>query len=380
MRFIRTFPVLALFAAVSGLAFAADPKDAPPVLELPPNEVIEKVLTANELKDQQDWGIASMNVPAAWKTSKGKGTVIAVLDTGAMSKHRDLTGQVIKGKDFSGSPYGWEDKNGHGTHCLTTIIAAENDWGMTGVAPEAKGLVVKVLSDGGSGGVDRIAAGIDYAVTEGADVINMSLGGPGRDAYIPPAIKRAIAAGVIVIAAAGNEGPREGTVGFPGGYEGVICVAAHDSSNAVAGFSSRGAAVFVCAPGVNVRAGIPGPGDGLFGSMSGTSMATPQVAGLALNWVAGPGKAIAKKDRPAAFEKALKACCSKAAGPRSTAYGWGRPDAAKLVGDPGNAPMPPPVSVVRLTAADLATVEGLRKGLGLLLGGQVEEVTFTIKP
>lgn len=385
-RFARfALPVACLAGLSALLAGAADPA-APPFLEIPANEVIQRVYTAAEVKDNQDWGIANLNVPEAWKTTKGKGTVVAVLDTGAMSKHKDLAGQIVKGKDFTGSPYGWEDRQGHGTHCATTVLAAENDWGMTGVAPEAKLLVAKVLGDSGSGSVDGIAKGIDWSTLEGADVISMSLGGAGTDSYIPPALDRAIAAGVIVVAAAGNEGPGENTVGYPGGYKQCVCIAAHDSSNNVAGFSSRGKAVFVAAPGVNIRAGIPGPGDGLFGSMSGTSMATPHVAGLAALWVAGPGQKLAKKDRPAAFVKALQAACSRPNGPRSTASGYGRCDAGKLVPSGGGTepPVTPPTpgpTVVRFTGAEVMTFDGFRKALSLLSSGdRLEGVEFKLKP
>jgi subtilisin len=332
-RLLLAPPLLALTAAL-----AAQP--APPTYGIPPGERVIQVMLAHGEGEAQDWGLKNLNVPDAWKKSKGAGTVVAVLDTGCDLDHRDLKDQIKAARDFTGSRSGPDDRNSHGTWCCGCVAAAENDWGLVGVAPAAKLLVGKVLSDGGSGGVDGIAGGIDWATENGADVISMSLGGDAPDSYMPPAIDRAIKAGVIVIAAAGNAGPREGTDGYPARYPGVISVAAHDSSDKTARFSSRGRSVFVTAPGVDTRSTIPGPGDGRFGTMSGTSMATPHVAGLAALWVAAH-PSIPKTDRPKAFLAALNAACTDwpPAG-RDAASGWGKPDAARLVG--AGSPAPPP--------------------------------------
>lgn len=231
-------------------------------------------------KEVADWGHAAIGVAKAWERSKGEGVVVAVLDTGCDVDHVDLKGQISGGYDFTGSTLSWYDGNGHGTHCAGIIAAAENGVGMVGVAPKAKLLIVKVLSDGGWGTDESIANGIDFAAKH-ADVISMSLGG-GYDERVHNAIKRARARGVIVVVAAGNSGPGDDTVDYPGALDEVVCVAATARGDFVADFSSRGREVDVAAPGSSVRSTIPG---NLYGTMSGTSMATPYVAGCAALYV-----------------------------------------------------------------------------------------------
>lgn len=305
---------------------------------LPPGELVPAAVgVMAESGDVPDWGHATIGVPDAWKVTKGKGATVAVLDTGCDRGHRDLKDRVSKSKDFTGSRSGDSDVQGHGTHCAGVIGAAENGVGMIGVAPESTLLVGKVLGDNGSGLGTWIAAGIDWACDNGADVISMSLGSAGVDPRIQAACERALARGVIVIAAAGNEGPREGTVGYPGGHAGVVCVAAVDAKEAVASFSSRGRQVQVAAPGVNVRSCYPGD---RFATMSGTSMATPYVAGCAALYVAA-AKARGAKWSPADFAK-LVSSSSKDLPPagRDTATGFGLIQPAKLL--PVAEPVPPP--------------------------------------
>ena len=303
-----------------------------PVFSLPPNELHPGSL--GRIKSvAQDWGTVKLKCPDAWKTATGKGVKVFVLDTGVDANHPDLKDNIdVKLlKDFSGSRFGAIDRQGHGTHCSGTIAE---------VAPDCVIGHAKVLGDNGSGGVDNIAAGINWAVANGADVISMSLGGPGADSYIPPALDRALAAGVLVIVAAGNEGPNENTVGYPGAYPQSLAVAAVDENLTVARFSSRGRNVFVAAPGVNVRSTYPG---GQYATMSGTSMATPHVAGLAALWVEANRDKLPKANRPDRFRKELVAACrDHGAGGWDTAYGNGFPDAVKLVGEKAVQPPPPP--------------------------------------
>lgn len=346
MKLIR--PVLCtLLLALPLSLLSADPPAPmprelpPPEFGLPPGEMVVEVAMASEAGEVIDWGVKAVNAPAAWaKGITGKGVIVAVLDTGCDPDHRDLKDRIVGGKDFTSSRIGWKDFNRHGTHCAGTVGASGNGWGLKGVAPEYSLLVGKVLSDQGSGSVDGIARAIDWATINKADVISMSLGGPGSDGWIPPALERAEAAGVIVVAAAGNEGPGQNTCGFPGQYKQTIAVAAVDSQDRTAAFSSRCPAVFTAAPGVQIQSTLPG---GLFGVMSGTSMATPHVAGLAALWVQAHPE-IPKKDRPAAWRKALQASCKDLppAG-RDTATGYGFPDAAKLI-EGGTPPVDPPVT------------------------------------
>jgi subtilisin len=196
------------------------------------------------------------------------------------------------------------------------------------VAPACSLLVGKVLGDQGNGSDVGIAEGIDWAVSQGADVISMSLGADAPSSTIQSAVQRASSAGVIVCAAAGNSGPGEGTVGYPGGFPECVCVAATGLVDNVADFSSRGPQVFIAAPGVDLVSTYPG---GRYATMSGTSMATPHVAGCAALWVS-VNQSIAKKDRPDAFKTALKvtALDLPPAG-RDTASGYGLVRADHLV-------------------------------------------------
>lgn len=226
--------------------------------------------------------------------------------------------------------------------------------------PQGKAWVGKVLGDNGSGSVVGIANAIKAAADwvgpngETVDVISMSLGGSGRDSYLPPAIEYARSKGILVVAAAGNDGPAEGTVCYPGGYPGVICVAAHDKHGITASFSSRGPAVVVSGPGVATRAPYPGPGDGSFATISGTSMATPNVAAVIGLCIAAHPE-IPKKDRPTKIPELLRAACTHP-GQRTTKDGYGKPDAAKLVEDGSSPPIDPPPTkpiTVTITEADL---------------------------
>lgn len=353
-------------------AVAPDPREAAddgmpnPEYKLPPGELSPgEVIVTTAAGDVADWGHGAIDVPAAWKVTKGKGATVAVLDTGADHGHRDLKGRIKASKDFTGSRSGDADVQGHGSHCLGVVGAAENDTGMVGVAPGCELLSGKVLSDQGSGLSTWIAAGIDWAVEQGADVISMSLGSPGADARIQAACQRAIDRGVIVIAAAGNEGPREGTVGFPGGFPGVICVAAVGPKLDTAAFSSRGRAVAVAAPGVNVRSCYPGD---RFATMSGTSMATPYVAGCAALYVSRC-KQLGLKPSPADFARRIEGT-SRDLPPagRDTATGFGLVQPVGLLAGlapkepdpkPKDPPVGPPADRIEVLVPGL-TVDGRR--------------------
>lgn len=343
---IRFKSLLFSLVAFSFALHAAEP----PRLKLPPGEIKpSKVFQVLEVDTVPDWGVAMLNCPEAWKATKGKGAKVAVLDTGATLAHPDLKAAYAGSKDFTNSATGVKDVQGHGTHCAGSIGARGP---LPGVAPECSIYAGKVLGDDGSGGVDEIAAGINYAVkTWEVDVISMSLGGSSPDSYMPPAIKSAITAGVIVVCAAGNDGPAEGTEGYPGHYPDSLSVAACDKLRNIASFSSRGSNVFITGPGVDIRSTYK---DGQYATMSGTSMATPHIAGVAALWVASHPE-IAKVDRPAAFRKALAA--STKFTDRTTARGYGFPDVVKVVGTPVVAPPAPKPGVITVSFADLSAAK-----------------------
>ncbi len=229
--------------------------------------------------------------------SGGLNVTVAVLDTGVDTDHLDLAGNikycVTKVTHFAPDSKNCEDMHGHGTHVSGTILAngGSDDLGIYGVAPDAKLMAVKVCDKRGWCYGDDMAAGIYYAANNGANIISMSIGGDSPDSQVLAAIDHAVdEKGVLVVAAAGNDGPIEGSIDYPGAYVKVIAVGAIDSSKYVADWSSRGVNPGTQAYSVEEREvefGAPGVlvestwKDGCYNTISGTSMATPHVAGLA---------------------------------------------------------------------------------------------------
>ncbi len=203
------------------------------------------------------------------------------LDTGIDTSHPDLAGRVSQGVDFTETGSSFDD-NGHGTHVSGTVAAIySNNSGVYGVAPSASLYAVKVLDSTGSGYLDWIIAGIEWAIANEIDVINMSLGTPSDVQPLEDACNAAYKADILIVAAAGNSGNKPGnrdTVEYPGGYASVIAVAASDSNDLRVSFSSTGPDVELIAPGVSILSSIPGDG---YAYYSGTSMASPHVAGVA---------------------------------------------------------------------------------------------------
>lgn len=217
------------------------------------------------------WAFAAWQVNDLRSKSDGTGVTAAVLDTGGDVDHFEITGRIRDSRDFTGSRIGFRDQNQHGTHCLGTVGGRSPS---IGVANGCTLLNGKVLGDGGGGADSGIAAGIDWAIDSGAEVISMSLGG-SYSSTIEAACNRAADKGVWCIVAAGNSG--QGGVDYPGKLDSVISVAAIDRNFKIANFSSRGDKLDTSGPGVDCVSAKPGGG---YQSMSGTSMATPFVAGL----------------------------------------------------------------------------------------------------
>jgi subtilisin family serine protease len=260
---------------------------------------VAKIWLDGKVKPVLDKSVPQIGAPAAWQAGyEGSGVEVAVLDTGIDANHPDLAGKVQKAQDFSESPTGTEDHFGHGTHVAATIAGTGAGAGGTrkGVAPKADLLVGKVLGDDGSGYESWIIAGMEWAAAEGAKVVNMSLGGGPTDGTDP--LSQAVnditaASGTLFVVAAGNDGADE-SVGSPGAAAAALTVGAVDRNDALADFSSRGPRVGdsglkpeITAPGVDIVAArasgtIMGqPLDDLYTAASGTSMATPHVAGAA---------------------------------------------------------------------------------------------------
>lgn len=225
------------------------------------------------------WGVDRIDAELAWTAVRAAGVRVAVVDTGIDTAHPDLIGNIAGGYSAVSYTASYKDDNGHGTHVAGTVAAADNTVGVIGVGPNAALLGVKVLDSSGSGWVSDIIEGMDWSVANGAQVINMSLSGSTYVSSFQAAVARANAAGVVVVAAAGNTG---GAVGYPAAYNGVIAVSATDSSDTIAYFSSRGPEVDLAAPGVSIRSTYwtARRGSG-YADLSGTSMASPHVAGTA---------------------------------------------------------------------------------------------------
>ena len=250
--------------------------------ELPPVKVHRKAADIESFRnvppaEHINWAGAIHELPDVWLETAGEGVTVAVLDTGIDTDHQDLEAAIADVFDFTGDKI--EDVEGHGTHCAGIIAARLNGVGFVGVAPKSRLLIGKVLNNKGKGDYSWIATGIRWAVKNNADIISLSLGGPSSSQALFTAVHEALAAGKIIICAAGNSGSIfSNSIGYPGRYGSVITVASHDRNGNPSGFSSRGGEIDLMAPGSNIWSTYR---NGSYAELSGTSMATPFVAGIA---------------------------------------------------------------------------------------------------
>lgn len=242
-----------------------------PQVHIPPFRV-ELLYDSAALAETIDWGLAAYHVPEVWRQTKGEGVKVAVLDNGCDLSHPDLVNQIDEHRSFVRG--GW-DSGDHGTHVAGIIAAAANDRGVVGVVPKARLIVGQVLGHGG-GSTEDVTAGVRWAVSRGADIISMSLGGPAPDAELLAAIEHATRRGVFVIAAAGNDGADD-SVNYPAKWDSTVAVGSVRKDGTLSAFSSRGEEVDICAPGQDITSCWPGGG---YAVLSGTSMATPFVSGV----------------------------------------------------------------------------------------------------
>src|SRR5690349_7454160 len=175
------------------------------------------------------WGIDRIDAPAAWGTSTGTGVTIAIVDTGINTDHQDLktaggSSRVVLGPNFSNPAKNSKDDNGHGTHCAGISGASDNSIGVVGVAPNCSLIAVKVLDKQGNGWISNIIAGIDWAA-DNAQIISLSLGSTSNVPALEDSVDAAVAAGVLVVAAGGNEGQIGNPPLYPGAYASVVAVA-----------------------------------------------------------------------------------------------------------------------------------------------------------
>lgn len=222
------------------------------------------------------WGVRRVGAPQIWRLTRGEDVAVAILDTGISFDHPDLAPRLRAVYNAVGGSD--EDHNGHGTHVAGIVAGCGVPGGVYGVAPKASLLAVKVLGDDGSGRLSDIIDGLDWCVKKGAPIANLSLGTPVPHPLLKKAVDQAAAAGVLVVAAAGNSGPSPQTLEYPAAYESALAVGACDPSGGVASFSSRGAGLDVVAPGKDIYSTWLRDG---YRRLDGTSMAAPHVAGVA---------------------------------------------------------------------------------------------------
>jgi subtilisin family serine protease len=335
-------------------ALAADPAVERVSADRPVRVADAAVRQADTFPDagQGDWGLAAMRVPEVWSATglTGRGVRLGSIDTGVDAGHPDLRGKVVAWRDFvSGRPEPYDD-NGHGTHTVGTMVGGRAGGGAIGVAPDARVLVAKAIGAGGSGPGTALMSAAQWMADPDGDpatadqpvaVNNSWSAEDANDPWFRSIIRRWTELGIVPVFAAGNTGPGAGTVGSPAGYPEALAVGAHGESGGLASFSSQGPVVWrdldgtgpaagtvltkpdVAAPGVNITSSV----DSGYLSFSGTSMASPHVAGLvALLAQADPevrGARAADVVRAAAVD-------AGASGPDSR-YGAGRVDAVRAV-------------------------------------------------
>lgn len=253
-----------------------------------PNYTVSLLNTyPNDPQLPQQYYLNNILAPQGWDYTTGSVAItIAVLDTGLDTNHVDLAPKVLPGYDFLENDTVPQDPNGHGT--LVAGIAAgisNNGIGIAGVSWGAQIMPLRVLDAAGNGSYDNVAQAILWATDHGARVINMSFGGTDFSEVVQTAVNYALERGVVLVAATGNAGAT--SVLYPAAIAGVIGVGATDSSNQLASFSNTGDGVDVVAPGISICS--TSPGNQYSCLRSGTSMAAPQVSGLAALLASLPG-------------------------------------------------------------------------------------------
>ncbi len=339
-----------VFKLTPTVALAAPGRE---VMALTDMDEIEYIWLDEPVHTCLDRSVPAIGVPEVWAAGyRGMGIKVAIVDTGIDPDHPDFAGRIVAGASFVDGDY--RDENGHGTHVAGIVAGsgAASGGRYRGVAPEASVYVARVLDRDGSGAMSGVMAGVEWAVDQGVQVINLSLGGAGssdgQDA-LSLTCNAAVARGIVVCVAAGNAGPGSRTIGAPGAAADVITVGAVDRQDQVARFSARGPTADgrpkpdICFPGVDIvstrAAGLaPGtPVDDHYTTLSGTSMATPHASGVAaLLLQAVP------TITPAEVKKVLMET-ARDLGQDRNAQGAGRAQAASaLRAIKGEVPPPPP--------------------------------------
>lgn len=288
--------------------------------DTPSLESYEKAITAYSDPDlspsssQYQWQHVAVGSAYAWKDGyTGAGIKVAVLDSGVLSSHEDL--EIAGSYNYATNSSSANDVAGHGTHVAGIIGARSNSVGGVGIAPGATIYNIKVMGDDGSGNDADIIQGLIQAINLHVDIVNMSLGGPGYNGLYQEVVTKAYEEeGIAIFVSAGNDGVS--AINYPANYDGVICVAATDTNNSRADFSTYGSWVDLSAPGVNIWSTYNG-GTSSYASLSGTSMACPVAAGEAAVLLSSKPKSLdglTGKKKVDALLKLMKSNTVKASG------------------------------------------------------------------
>ena len=302
-----------IFSAIPGVAYVE------------PDAVASSSVASEDPYYSRQWFLPEIGAERAWDSEQGDpGVVVAVLDTGIDASHPDLAGRVLQGWDFTSQGGDTTDVYGHGTHVAGIIAASgDNGVGLAGIAWKVRLLPVKVLDNNGNGRYSDLISGIRYAADNGASVINMSLGGGSRSQALQDAVDYARGKGVVVVAAAGNNA--SSSLSYPAACDGVISVGATDDADRRASFSNYGDGLDIVAPGVSVYSDYPAA---RYMSMSGTSMAAPQVSGaFALLRSYKPGLSGAEAEK-----RVLESARDLGTAGYDSTYGWGLLQVDKALG------------------------------------------------
>ncbi|MBM6385639.1 MAG: peptidase S8 [Paenibacillus sp.] len=253
-------------------------KDHEFIEHVEPNYFVQASYTPNDPYFPYQNNLQKINAPAAWDISQSNSSIkIAIIDTGVQLNHPELASKLLPGYDYVSYDAIPEDGNGHGTHVAGIAASVTNNGaGIAGVAPLASIVPIRVLDDSGMGTMGNVGNGLVYAANNGIQVVNLSLGGPVGDAFLQAAVQYAWDRGAVIIAAAGNDNTSYPIV--PASYPNVIAVASTNPSDLKSNFSNYGAWVDMAAPGDSILSTYIGSS---YAYMSGTSMAAPQVAGVA---------------------------------------------------------------------------------------------------
>jgi len=276
------------------------------------------------------WGVDRIDADLVWGITTGDPVKVAIIDTGIDLTHPDLKDNIKGGYNAINSRESANDDNGHGTHVAGIIAAIDNEIGVIGVGPKIDLYAVKVLDRNGSGYLSDVIEGLDWAIQNGMQVVNMSLGTSDNIDSFHQAVQKVNAAGITQVAAAGNN--YGGAVDYPGAYDEVIAVSATNKSDRIANFSSVGPQVDLAAPGVSIYSTYKGS---TYKTLDGTSMASPHVAGtaaLVLTQTAKCDTDLSGSCSPAEVQQRLEVTAEDlgTAG-RDDFYGSGLVDAEKAV-------------------------------------------------